>query len=103
MAAGLQKIENSTKKLFFGDFLLFFLESMILSHHLVAIFKKIHLHARPVMPFELGVTLVLPYQKKGVEMFLFHFGSQSIIFRLHIMQIGMKFPFQKCITLHSLI
>ena len=27
-------------------------------------------------------------------MFLFYFESQNIVFKIHIMQIGMKFPFQ---------
>ena len=34
-------------------------------------------------------------------MFLFYFESQNIVFRMHIMQFGMKFPFQKYITLRS--
>ena len=71
LAAGLQKIENSTKNLFFGDFLLFFQESKILFHHLVAIYKKIHPHAKPVIPFELGVTLVFPIKKEaGKDVFV---------------------------------
>ena len=65
LAAGLQKIKNSTKILFCGDFLLFFLKSIILLHHLAAIFKKNYLHARPVIPFELGETLILPTKKEG--------------------------------------
>ena len=28
-------------------------------------------------------------------MFLFHFESQGIVFRIHIMLTGMKFPFQR--------
>ena len=76
---------------------------MILLHHLAAIFKKIYPHGRPVIPFELGVILVSPPKKEGVKMFLFHFESQSIVFRMHITLTGMKFPFQKYITLRSLI
>ena len=103
MAAGLQKIENSTKNLFFGDFLLFFFESITLLHDLATIFKKIHPHVRPVIPFELGVTLIPVPKKKRVKMFLFHYESQNTVFRMHIMKIGMKFPFQKYIVLRSLI
>ena len=70
LSAGLPKIENSTESLIFGNFQLFFLESMILSHYLAAIFKKIHQHARPVVPFESGVTLVLPPKKVGRDVFV---------------------------------
>ena len=41
LADGLQNIENCTKRLFFGDFQLCFVESMILLHHLAVIFKKV--------------------------------------------------------------
>ena len=61
LAAGLQKIENSTKKicpLMISN--CFFLESTILLHHLVAIFKKNYQQAWVAIPFELGVTLVFP-------------------------------------------
>ena len=36
-------------------------------------------------------------------MFLFHFELQNTDFRIHITEIGMKFPFQKYITQRSLI
>ena len=36
-------------------------------------------------------------------MVLFYFESQNIVFRIHITQIGIKFPFQKYITTRSLI
>ena len=54
-------------------------------------FQKIHLHARPVIPFELGIKLVHPTEKGRIKMFLFHFEPQNIAFRIHIRQIGMKF------------
>ena len=76
---------------------------MILLHYLAAIFKKICPRARPVILFELGVILIPTTKKKEVKMFLFHFESQSIVFRMHITQFSMKFPFQKYITLRSLI
>ena len=78
LSAGLPKIENSTESLFFGNFQLFLLESMILSPYLAAIFKKIYQHARPVISFESGVTLVFPPKRKRVQTFLFHFESQNI-------------------------
>ena len=76
---------------------------MIPFHYLAAIFKTICLHGKPVILFKLGVTLISPTKKEGVKMFLFHFESQNIVFRMHITQFGMKFPFQKYITLCSLI
>ena len=52
----------------------------------------------PIPKLELGVALVSPHQKnKGVKMFLFYFGSQKIVFRLHIMQFETRLSFQKYI------
>ena len=80
-----------------------FLESMILLHHLAATFKKSYLHASPVISFEFGVTLVpLNKKERGKDVFGF-FESQNIVFRIQIMQIEIKFSFQKYITQCSLI
>ena len=76
---------------------------MILLCYLAAIFKTIHVNVGPVILFELGITLIPPTKKEGGKDVFVHFESQNIVFRMHITQFEIKFPFQKYITLRSLI